>query len=212
MIVTTFQSEAETRPPASWRHLAGAVPTLYRHRSLVVRHHRGEQTHDRRLASPVGPDKAEHLPWRAVEMDALDRRHAPETLGQAADFDRGFRLGALMTDRGPARGSSRPPAGRERARATDCRCRCGCDRRVSPSRAARFGVSPTTPRSCASPEPRRSPTTTIPVAMPTRTCSGSPAAVSSFGAASTIASPARTARSASCSCAWGRRRARHART
>ena len=34
------------------------------------------------------------------------------------------------------------------------------------SRAARFGVSPTTPRSCASPEPRRSPTTTIPVAMP----------------------------------------------
>ena len=41
-----------------------------------------------------------------------------------------------MTDRGPARGSSRPPAGRERARATDCRCRCGCDRRVSPARRA----------------------------------------------------------------------------
>ena len=42
-------------------------------------------------------------------------------------------------------------------------------------RAARFGVSPTMPRSCASPEPTRSPTTTSPVAMPTRTCSGSPA-------------------------------------
>ena len=37
------------------------------------------------------------------------------------------------------------------------------------NRAARFAVSPTTPRSCASPEPRRSPTTTIPVAIPTRT-------------------------------------------
>ena len=32
---------------------------------------------------------------------------------------------------------------------------------IACSRAARFGVSPTTPRSCASPEPRRSPTTTI---------------------------------------------------
>ena len=38
-------------------------------------------------------------------------------------------------------------------------------------RAARFGVSPTIPRSCASPEPIRSPTTTSPVAMPTRVCS-----------------------------------------
>ena len=37
-------------------------------------------------------------------------------------------------------------------------------------RAARFGVSPTTPRSCASPDPMRSPTTTSPVAIPTRTC------------------------------------------
>ena len=39
-------------------------------------------------------------------------------------------------------------------------------------RAARFGVSPTMPRSCASPDPIRSPTTTSPVAMPTRVCSG----------------------------------------
>ena len=39
-------------------------------------------------------------------------------------------------------------------------------------RAARFGVSPTMPRSCASPDPIRSPTTTSPVAMPTRVCRG----------------------------------------
>ena len=37
------------------------------------------------------------------------------------------------------------------------------------SRAARFGVSPTTPRSCATPSPIRSPTTARPVAMPSRT-------------------------------------------
>ena len=40
-------------------------------------------------------------------------------------------------------------------------------------------MSPTTPRSCASPDPRRSPTTTIPVAIPTRTCSA-PATVCEF--------------------------------
>ena len=45
--------------------------------------------------------------------------------------------------------------------------------------------------------------TTTPVAMPTLTCSGEPAAVTSFGAASTSASPAWTARSASCSWARG---------
>src|SRR5208337_1428349 len=60
-------------------------------------------------------------------------------------------------------------------------------------RAARFGVSPTTACSCAAPAPIRSPTTTSPVAMPTRTCKGMPAAVVSFGAASTRASPACTA-------------------
>src|SRR5262252_3090770 len=43
------------------------------------------------------------------------------------------------------------------------------------NRAARFGVSPTTACSCATPWPTRSPTTTSPVAIPTRTCIGSPA-------------------------------------
>ena len=43
-------------------------------------------------------------------------------------------------------------------------------------RAARFGVSPTMPRSCASPDPIKSPTMTNPVAMPTRVCSGADAA------------------------------------
>ena len=45
------------------------------------------------------------------------------------------------------------------------------------SRAARFGVSPTTACSCAAPAPIRSPTTTSPVAMPTRTCKGLAAAI-----------------------------------
>ena len=40
------------------------------------------------------------------------------------------------------------------------------------SRAARFGVSPTTPRSRASPSPISAPTTTRPVAMPARASSG----------------------------------------
>ena len=68
-------------------------------------------------------------------------------------------------------------------------------------RAARFGVSPTTPRSCAAPAPIRSPTTTRPLAMPIRTFSGS--CVASRPTASMTASPARAARSASSSCASG---------
>ena len=39
------------------------------------------------------------------------------------------------------------------------------------NRAARFGVSPTTDCSCAGPAPIKSPTTTSPVAIPTRACS-----------------------------------------
>ena len=69
------------------------------------------------------------------------------------------------------------------------------------SRAARFGVSPIMPRSCASPEPIKSPTTTRPVAMPTRVCRG----VGDFNAptAAISSSAALTARSASSSCACG---------
>ncbi len=69
-------------------------------------------------------------------------------------------------------------------------------------RAARFGVSPTTSRSLVSPLPKRSPTTTSPVAMPTRICS-LPEGRSSLPISSTRARPARTARSASSSSAWG---------
>src|SRR6201984_201909 len=68
-------------------------------------------------------------------------------------------------------------------------------------RAARFGVSPTMPRSWASPEPMRSPTTTRPVAIPTRACKGT--RIVSAATAATISSPARTACSASCSWALG---------
>ena len=68
-------------------------------------------------------------------------------------------------------------------------------------RAARFGVSPTMPRSCASPDPIRSPTTTSPVAMPTRVCRET--ADLSARTASINSNPALTARSASSSWACG---------
>ena len=68
-------------------------------------------------------------------------------------------------------------------------------------RAARFGVSPTMPRSSISPDPIRSPTTTSPVAIPTRVCSE--ARVLRPVVAAISSSPARIARSASSSCACG---------
>ena len=72
-------------------------------------------------------------------------------------------------------------------------------------RAARFGVSPTATVSSDEPDPMRSPTTTTPVAMPIRVESvpGGPAIVLSWATASIMAMPARIARSASSSCAWG---------
>ena len=70
------------------------------------------------------------------------------------------------------------------------------------SRAARFGVSPTTDCSRAEPSPIRSPTTTRPVAMPMRAWSWANL-TSRRPTASMTASPARIARSASSSCAWG---------
>ena len=69
------------------------------------------------------------------------------------------------------------------------------------SRAARFGVSPTIACSCAAPAPMRSPTTTSPVAMPTRVCNG--ALVLSPATAAISSNPVRTARSASSSWACG---------
>src|SRR5215472_6055303 len=64
------------------------------------------------------------------------------------------------------------------------------------SLAARFGVSKTTDCSCADPSPIRSPTTTRPVAIPTRACSVTEL-TSRRPTTSTIPNPARTARSAS---------------
>ena len=66
-----------------------------------------------------------------------------------------------------------------------------------------IGVWPTTACSCAAPAPTRSPTTTRPVAMPTRAANGPPSGDLSSPIASVSARPARTARSASFSCAWG---------
>ena len=76
-------------------------------------------------------------------------------------------------------------------------------------RAARFGVSPTTAGSCAAPDPIRSPTTTSPVAMPTRVWrdAGDLSAVT----AATASRPARTARSASSSPADSRSTPEHRR-
>jgi hypothetical protein len=68
-------------------------------------------------------------------------------------------------------------------------------------RAARLGVSPTMACSWENPEPIRSPTTTSPVAIPTRVCKG--AYVLRAPMAATKSSPARTALSASSSCACG---------
>ena len=92
---------------------------------------------------------------------------------------------------------------------TNCRRACACSpqsRRHSASqwpasRAAMFGVSPTIACSCEAPDPIRSPTTTRPVAMPTRVCNG--AWVLDYRLQLTNSSPARTARSASSSWACG---------
>ena len=69
------------------------------------------------------------------------------------------------------------------------------------TRAARFGVSPTTPRSCDAPAPIRSPTTASPVATPIRTRKVARPVMRAT--ASITAIPARTACSASSSWAWG---------
>jgi hypothetical protein len=53
------------------------------------------------------------------------------------------------------------------------------------------------------PRSERSPTTTIPVAIPTRTCSGEPADGDELRRGLDDREPGRTARSASCSWAWG---------
>ena len=68
---------------------------------------------------------------------------------------------------------------------------------------ARLGVSPATAQRSDTSLPMRSPITTGPVAMPTRTRSLAAGATSSAWTASTMSSPARTARSASSSCARG---------
>ena len=71
------------------------------------------------------------------------------------------------------------------------------------SREARFGVSPTTPRSRASPSPISSPTMTRPVEMPIRTLSTTLCSRRSSPTDSISARAARAARSASSSCARG---------
>ena len=70
-------------------------------------------------------------------------------------------------------------------------------------RAARLGVSPSTDFSAAAPTEIELPTTTTPLAMPMRQASSRLSMVRTDGMAATMSSPARTARSASSSCACG---------
>ena len=71
------------------------------------------------------------------------------------------------------------------------------------NRTAKSGASPTIPWSRTSPTPTRSPTMTIPVAMPTRHRIGTSASGLRVLTAAHNSSPARIACSASCSCAAG---------
>src|SRR5208337_753102 len=59
-------------------------------RSFVRRHHRGEQTHDRRLAGAVWANEAEHFAGRAVDTELFDRGDAAEPLRQIVRLDCGF--------------------------------------------------------------------------------------------------------------------------
>ena len=163
-------------------HLAlavlGPLPAVEQHAELVL-----------------APDQRRETAGRAAPRSGS--RHAPSPATRQADTGSAKPLRRC----GPRSASSNsPPTSRRVAwlittlpgAASAC------------SRAARFGVSPTTACSCAAPSPIRSPTTTSPVAMPTRAASGSPAGRLELGRPpSTIASPARTARSASSSCACG---------
>ena len=84
---------------------------------------------------------AQHAPGADRSVEALELRRLDRSYSNASPVRRRV-VTAITTVFGAA---------------ADCR------------RAARFGVSPTTLRSCASPAPTSSPTTTRPVAMPMRT-------------------------------------------
>jgi hypothetical protein len=98
-----------------------------------------------RLEPALGSARANHLPGRYVGK-AL-KRNGPEI----AVLEEG------------------PPSQLARARCDHHGTRLG---QRAWSRAARFGVSPTTACSWEAPAPRRSPTITSPVAIPIRTCNG----------------------------------------
>ena len=133
---------------------------------------------------------APRRPWRAPSgpeagqlLLAADQRQRRARLGASnrssttrSPITAKARTGASMplSDAGPRSSSSNMPPTRRRV-ASEMTTLPGSARACS--RAARFGVSPTTTSSRAAPSPTRSPTTTRPVAIPTRAASGSPAGV-----------------------------------
>ena len=146
---------------------------------------------------PGSPDEQHHLavavlgPGPALEQDAQlvlapDQRREPlavqrleAAFGATLAFDPPGRerLGEALEPQRAEVGQLEQAADQPPGRLAD-RPRCPAAASAW-SRAARFGVSPTTACSCAAPSPISSPTTTRPVAMPTRAASGSPAGVCS---------------------------------
>ena len=138
---------ADPRLAREQHHLAlallGALPSIRSRADLVLAaDQRRELLAVHGLEAALGSTLAEHPPGRNRLGEALEL---------AAGRDRRTRTGR------------RPVAARRLARSPRCRARPDAC-----SRAARFGVSPTTASSCAAPSPIRSPTTTCPVAIPTR--------------------------------------------
>ena len=123
----------------------GARPTPQQQVDLLVA---ADQGHQRRsvqsLEAACDGTRTQYLPCRHRRGDALQ-------------FD-GAEIAVLEQMRRPA-GVCSQRSRQYSGSANACR------------RAARLGVSPTTVCSCADPAPIRSPTTTSPVAIPTRACS-----------------------------------------
>ena len=110
----------------------------------------------------LAPDEGRHA-LRPRRLEAAD------VLRLAQDRPGGNRrVEALQVLRpqAPSTRTRRPAAAASTRRSRRCPARPGAC-----NRAARLGVSPTTACSCADPCPTRSPTTTMPVAMPMRTFS-----------------------------------------
>ena len=186
---------------------------------MIPRHRVDDRLNDPRLAEAGLADEHDQLPLpRPGSVPALEQhRHlaiAPDQRGSAGARPRGKAAFArpLAAD-GEGRHRLAQPLelagdqGRELEHLAEQPARAVCDddlARPSPCLQARGEVGRLADDGLLAdaPSPIRSPTTTSPVAMPTRQVRGSLPPVSRDTAA-TMARPARTARSASSSCARG---------